>query len=78
MIYRRETHIYPIKRKNKQEIISKKGGKKSYFMLYILYTDKTFAKESKSHGFHTTNKRQRTKLPELVIFYFGELGFYFS
>jgi hypothetical protein len=71
MIYRREAHIYPIRRKNKQEILSKKGGKKSYFMLYIQYTDKTFAKESKSHGFDSTNKRQETKLPELAIFNFG-------
>jgi hypothetical protein len=53
------------------DIILKKGGKKSYFVLYILYTDKTFAKESKSHGFYTYKQTTETKLPELVKFNFG-------
>jgi hypothetical protein len=47
-------------------------------VIFILYTDKRLPKESKSHGFDTTNERQRTKLPELAIFNFGELGFIFT
>lgn len=78
MIYRREMQICKNEHKNRLKIFTKKCGKKSFFVLYILYTDKTFAKESKSHGFYTYKRTTETKLPELVTFNFGKLGFYFS